>query len=1021
MSQTLCPRLFLLSVLLWNVGLSQAQSPRPVQTVTELTAAILGAASAADRAALLDAATAAGTVTEDLRQAVVARGDELAKGRKWEAAIVAYQAAQEIAARLNDKAGVAFALSKIGIAYFSMGRFPQARDHHQQSLKLRKELGDRGAILNSLFNIALTHRAQSDSRAALDYLQQCYSMLGEVKSTDTAGRVLNSLGLVHKDMGNYLASLSYYQQALSLFQSSEDRTSLAGTQQNVGNLYQMMGEYDTALGHLHQSLALSREIDNKSIMSGALNGIGNVYKMTGNLRRAMEFYQRSLQLKQELGDQNAVASTYSNIGDIHELQGNYPQALDLYQRSAAIRESLGQKAALSALYGNIGDVHRDMGEPEKALENFRKSLLISEKLGQEQLIAASLRRLGSFYHARGDKAQAIEHLQKSLELSRKSGNKRGLSSSLADLSLFYVSEGMPLEALRLAEQAVDVSSQTADPELIWQTLGYLGTAYQLNNRTADARRAFEASIRTIETLRGQAAGGEIEQQNFFARKAFSYHGMIELLAGQNDKVAALRYAERLKGRLLLDVLQSGHVNITKTMTDEEKRQERVLRNEMVSLNAQLYQENLQPQSDAARLSELNESLRKARLRQQEFRNQLYASRPNLSFQRGETGEFTLDHAAALLPDDKTALLEYAVTQDKVFLFVLTRNTHAASARVRNPPPDIKVYQLAATRKELNRLAQSYRALLAGHDLVFKDAGARLYNLLLQPARADLQGKSKLVIIPDGSLWELPFQALPAPNGRYLIEDHTIFYAPSLAVLAAMTKKREQEKKAEDGPLLLALGNPSLGKESLASERYGTRGDKLTPLPEAEAEVKKLSRLYGESRSKVYVGAAAREDQLRAEAGKYRILHLATHGLLDDTSPMFSQLVMSQEGLPETEDGLLEAWEILELDLNAELVVLSACETARGRVHEGEGLIGLTWALFVAGSPATLVSQWKVGSASTTDLMLDFHLNLRPAARRAQPAVSKATALRAAMLKMLRTRQYNHPFYWAPFVIVGDGF
>jgi CHAT domain-containing protein len=194
---------------------------------------------------------------------------------------------------------------------------------------------------------------------------------------------------------------------------------------------------------------------------------------------------------------------------------------------------------------------------------------------------------------------------------------------------------------------------------------------------------------------------------------------------------------------------------------------------------------------------------------------------------------------------------------------------------------------------------------------------------------------------------------------------------------------------------------------------------LGPLPEAERQVNLLKQLYGPGECKVYVGLDAREDRVKAEASQSTILHIAAHGVLNDKSPMYSHLVLSQSADGGTEDGLLEAWEIIKLELKADLVVLSACETARGRIGSGEGMIGLAWACFLAGAPTTVVSQWKVESSSTTELMVDFHRRLlgKTADHR---RVGKAEALRRAALRLLRNRRYNHPFYWAAFIVVGDG-
>src|SRR5262249_23361630 len=196
--------------------------------------------------------------------------------------------------------------------------------------------------------------------------------------------------------------------------------------------------------------------------------------------------------------------------------------------------------------------------------------------------------------------------------------------------------------------------------------------------------------------------------------------------------------------------------------------------------------------------------------------------------------------------------------------------------------------------------------------------------------------------------------------------------------------------------LLAIGNPAIGKETIERASLALRDEKLTPLPEAEQEVRALGRLDGATHSKGYVGAEASEDRVKAEAGRAGILHFATHGTLNNASPMYSHLALAQGD--KNEDGLLEAWELMRLDLKADLAVLSACETARGRYGAGEGVIGLTWALFVAGLPSTVVSQWKVESASTRELMLGFHQHLRAPSRK---PVTKAEALQEAALKLMK--------------------
>jgi len=204
---------------------------------------------------------------------------------------------------------------------------------------------------------------------------------------------------------------------------------------------------------------------------------------------------------------------------------------------------------------------------------------------------------------------------------------------------------------------------------------------------------------------------------------------------------------------------------------------------------------------------------------------------------------------------------------------------------------------------------------------------------------------------------------------------------------------------------------AIRKKRVFSESYQRELVRLFEL--GKFSVLQLAKLYGPERSRIYIGAEAQEGRVKAEASDYGILHLAAHGILNDKNPMYSQVVLSQPEGDTAEDGMLEAWEVMKLDLKADLVVLSACETARGKVGNGEGMVGLSWAFFVAGVPTTVASQWSVEAASTTELMVEFHRNL-------ERHKSRAESLRQAMLKLLKSKEYSRPFYWAGFVVVGNG-
>ncbi|HKR97546.1 MAG TPA: tetratricopeptide repeat protein, partial [Candidatus Angelobacter sp.] len=411
--------------------------------------------------------------------------------------------------------------------------------------------------------------------------------------------------------------------------------------------------------------------------------------------------------------------------------GNYAQALENFQKSLTQREALGDKAGTASTLSNIGSVYVRQGNYMQALEYYRKSLTLSEALGDQAVISDTLIEMGNAGRLQGNYAQALDFVSRAIVLAKQFGY----------------------------------------PVDLWRAQNVAGQSYRALNQLAPARQAFGEAIATIEMLRAQVAGGEQEQQRFFEDKLAPYQGMVEVLVDQKQFDAALDYAERAKARVLLDVFHSGHINLTKAMTAAEQDQERGFNNQLVSLNTQISRENQRAQPDAARLNDLKAQLQKVRLDYEAFQTGLYAAHHELKAQRGEVEPLTPDQASALLPDARSAVLEYVLTDERAYLFALTVNAAGATT-------ELKVYPLAIKQKELEDRVVRYRETLANGSPGFRQSARELYDLLLKPAAAQLQGRTALVIVPDGALWELPFQTLqPGPN-RYLIENAAIAYAPS---------------------------------------------------------------------------------------------------------------------------------------------------------------------------------------------------------------------------------------------------
>ncbi len=1043
----------IVACLLLSSVLAQDKSrTRPTAAPAEehLAGALALLKTEAERSALL--AAEKDLVTERLVREMIRQGNSKRLQGNYPEALARFSIAQKIAEQIGDQVGIAATLTNTGYVYSLQSKYPQALEYFQKGLKLSEGLGDKAGIANAMRGIGIIHIYRGNYAQALEQLRQSLAINEAIGNKEEIARTLSNIGTAHLYQGNFTQALEYYQKSLALSETSGDQDWVRGTLGNLGAVYFRQGNYTRALEIYQKCLALneaagdkpgiarmltnigaihgsqgnytqeleynekariySEALGDKASLSTILSNTANAYSRLGNYTKALDYYQQSLALRESIGDKAGIASTLRGIGCVYFAQNNHAQALEHYQRSLVISEALGERFESNYTRDNIASVYQSLGNYARALEQYQKSMGIRETIGDKEGIARSLHNLGNVETRQGNYSQALKYFQQSLAISEPMGDNSSDSDTLNDMGYASSLAGNYSQALDFAGRAMVLAKQFDYPHEIWRAQNTAGRSYRALNQFTPARQAFEGAIATIETMRAQVVGGELEQQHFFEDRLDPYHALIELLVTQNEFGAALGYAERAKARVLLDVLRNGRIDITKAMTAAEQDQERGFNNQLVSLNTQIARENQRAQPDPARLNDLKAQLQKVRLDYEAFQTGLYAAHPELKTQRGEIEALTTEQARALLPDSKSALLEYVVAYDRAYLFALTAN---------GTTTELKAYPLEIKQKELEDRVARFRETLATGSPGFRQPASELYDLLLKPAAAQLQGRTSLIIVPDGALWELPYQTLQTGPNRYLIEDAAIAYAPSLTALREMNKLRQGKKSTANSSTLLAFGNPALGKQNISGAKPVLMDEKLESLPEAERQVNEIKQIYGAAKSRVYIGAAANEEHVKAEAGSYRILHLATHGILNNSSPMYSFLQLAQTEGDRNEDGLLEAWEIMKLDLQADLVVLSACETARGRVGTGEGMIGLSWALFIAGSPTSILSQWKVDSASTTELMVEFHRQLKAQIANPADSFSAARALREADLKLLRNERYRHPFYWAGFVVTGKGF
>ena len=785
-------------------------------------------------------------------------------------------------------------------------------------------------------------------------------------------------GFIDSERGDDQAALDKFAEARRVFEAADDQYKVARVLLGEGRVHLEMGDFEQALAETRRALAISQAIGLKEETINALNTSGGIFMAQGLSDRAMEYRQQAL----------AVAGN-----DV---------AWQVY------------------LFHNIANVYARRGERDKAIVWMSKSLAAAEQVGDRPNFAAGLQELGNFHLQAGKFDLAETELRRALKIDEEIGDKRRQTGSLCGLGELLRQRGdepSRREALADARRAAALARETGERPGIWRSCTLEGELQLAAHEPALAREAFEESIAAIEDTRGRLAADDVGATAFLEDKMDPYDGMVALLTQAGQPMQALAMAERAKARVLVDLLSGPHVDLTRAMTDAERVAARQSADRIADLNRQIAAaKGTDAATRPALLTELNAQLASARRACEDAEEDFFIAHPELRRRRPAHGDGSLSDAelAGLLADGKTTVLEYVVAADATFLFTVT----GAPANGVEAASVVRVQRLPLDRARLYARVEAFRAAVAERGLRWETGARALGGDLLGPIRELCEHSERLIIVPDGPLWELPFQAL-MPDGeeaanrpaRTLWQMCALSFAPSLKFLAQTPSAAPLTRR----PRLLAVGNPALGNARTAAGEPEVESaldsDGIEPLPDAERQVKTLVDLYGSGQSAALVGRAAHENAFKRSAGEYDVLHFATHGFLNDVAPMYSRLLMAQTDLAADEDGYLEAWEWLPLRLHARLAVLAACESGRGKLGEGEGVLGMSWALFQAGCPAVVVSQWNVDSASTTELMIAFH-------RQLLAGDGLAEALRRAALDMAKNPRYRHPFYWAPFVAVG---
>ena len=950
---------------------------------------------------------------------------------------------------------VAASLSNLGMVVETSGDFAAAEGYYQRSLAIREKLapesldfakslnnlsivaGKRGdleaaeafqkrslaifqklapeslyvaASLNNLGNMA---RKRGDLTAAEGFYQRTL----EIKEKLAPGSLgvamsLNNLGNVARDRGNLETAEVLHRRALEIYEKlAPGSLEVAASLNNLGTVAEDRGDLTAAERYYQRALVIKEKLAPVSLdITWSLNNVGNVARARGDLAKAEEYYRRSLAIKETLAPGSlAVVASLNSLGGVAWERGDLASAESYYKRAVAIEEKLAPVSLdIAPSFDGLGLVALDFREFAAAEGHFQRALAIKEKLAPGSVaVAASLGNLGIAAEDRLDFATAEAYYQRALtihkQLSPESLNVatdlKHLGNVATDLGDLSGAEGYYRRSLAIQEKLAPGSSAEAESSHA------LGDVLKKQGQKEQALLFFRRAVAALEAQRGRLGGGSATAERFSAKYADYYRDLAELEAELGQKERAFETMERFRGRALVEMLAERDLVFSEDAPEELIKEQKRADFEYDKVQGKIAE--LSQEKDSAQIEELLKKLGESRQKQRDVAEKIKKASPKLaSLQYPEP--LSLEGAKAAL-DPGVLFLSYSVGEETTRLFALLDGK-------------LGTYAIPVKREDLKRDVRLLRTLLTNPTSGAAQLSKKsrdLYDILLRPARKQIEESRFVVICPDGALHALPFSVLMAGRKKYLIEEKPVSYAISATVLAQL---RAPGERAHALPLA-AFGDPAYPGGQCHSKGSATRGflggQSLLPLPATREEVNRICALFPGQAEK-FLGDQATEEKAKKIGKDVRYVHFACHVLFDERFPLDSGLAFSIPAKVEEgqDNGILQAWEIFEkMRIDADLVSLSACQSGLGKEMGGEGLIGLTRAFQYAGARSVLSSLWSVSDVSTAELMKDFYGYLKA-------GKPKAEALRLAQVDMIQAglkkgdRNFSHPFYWAAFVLNG---
>ena len=992
---------------------------------------------------------------------------------RYEKALEYYEQALAIHREIGDS-GEGPDLDNIGISYRNLGQFGKALEYFEQALAIDRGSGDRRAEGTDLHNIGMAYSDLSQYRNALEYYEQALAIDREIGDRGGEVKDLGNIGVVYWSLGQVGKGLEYCEQALAINREIGDRTGEANSLHNLGVVYADFGQYRKAMEYYEQALAIQRGIGDRSGEGKVLASIGLAYLYLGQYGKAQEYCGEALAIEREIGDRSGEGTDLTNIGVVYWNVGQYGKALEYFGQSLAIDREIGNRRGEGEVLASIGSVDSSLGRYEKALEYFEQALAINREIGNRAGEGKALINMGLAYWNLGRYEKALESFEQALAIEREIGDRSGEGAVLTNIGLGYRDLGQYGKARETLEASLAICNETGAPEMLWRAQRGLGEVEARLQAYFEAVSHYDQAIDTIESMRAGLTEKEVKT-SFIEGKLFVYDDFIKLLQTLHGKdpsrgydKKALEIFERKQGRTFLEEIGKSAANNFSGLPDEVKATEAALSDEHAKTLSALVDERSKPAKSRSseRIQGLEERLRRIKADQETLRKDIRTRYPDYyALKYPEPATLAELQQSVLEPGE--LMLVYGVMKELTCLWVIGKGEFrfftipagekGIEEKVAESTNAALAIPKAVERKEsesaVKRIAQ--RSLKA-----FEQSGRNLYDLLVPEEAREMVAKAgTLYIIPTGALYTLPFETLllsesPGTQGpHYLVQDHSIAYLSSASLLKTLREAGTRKKEKAPYPLL-AFANPVYaraipdassqappspppaektsvtgGTSSISSMRgrayLDIMGGSFPELPDTEEEAREIKAIFeapDKSRPLQLREAASRSNVLGLNEEKklkdYRFILFSCHGIApDEVDPLMQPaLVLS---LPDPKTGkeeYLTMADALGLKLNADLVTLSACNTGRGKVQKGEGVMGLTRAFMYAGTPAISVTLWSVESGSARTLSTGLFSGLKEGKGRAQ-------ALRDIKLSMLRGEKgdlYRHPFFWAPVVLFGDG-